>query len=174
MEWERFLMEDIPIKIIANFSLSKGREVDSWEEFCRQLPYTYLGVWSNSPFPVNFYDLTLFTPEGVPLEWWETVLNYLYFVNRASREQIGVLIEKGIPKVLDNQLSYLIIQRKKRKELDQNFLIAIDGEIIFPSVSKNFHLEFALYKLAELAGRAGIPIQKWSNRFPELRKREEL
>jgi len=154
-------MPEIPIKIVANFPLKKGREVENWEEFLRQLPYATFGVWSELPFPTNLKEVTLYTPEGTPLTYSDVILNYLYLLNRVSREQIGVCIDREIPRILDNRLPYLIIQRKGRPELDQNLFIAVDGEVYFPMVSPKPELEFALYKLAELSVRTGIPIQRW-------------
>jgi hypothetical protein len=75
-------------------------------------------------------------------------------LNSFLREQIGVCIEKKIPKIIDNELTYLIIQRKDKKEFSDMFFIAMDGEVIFPLISKEFDINLAIIKLAEWKNRA--------------------
>ena len=95
------------------------------------------------------------------------VLNYLYFLNSFIREQIGVCVDKSIPRIIDNSLTYLIVQRKDYKDYDENFFIANKGEIIFPMINKEYDLNLALIKLAEWKNRAGaenlIKFQKKEN-----------
>ena len=77
-------------------------------------------------------------------------------LNTFMREQIGVCINKNIPRIIDNELTYLIIQRKDKKDFSDMFFVAIDGEVIFPMISKNFDINLAIIKLVEWKNRAGL------------------
>ncbi|MRJ06884.1 MAG: stationary phase survival protein SurE [Epsilonproteobacteria bacterium] len=162
--YSNYFLPEIEFKILANFPLPRGEMVERWEEFqtrLREKKYSF-GVWrGEESTPLNFQNLRFFNSHGEEIDYPNLVLNFLYLINRVSREQIGVCIDKTIPRVLDNQLPYLIIQRKNWKDLDQNFFIAVDGEILFPAVTSKFDPIFPILKLAELGGRFNWELKRW-------------
>ena len=171
MQYSKFLRDDINIKILSNFKAPFADVCVNKEEFLKKLKYYDYGVWAkkcrieNGEFRIN--ELEFFNNEGIELSYEDVVLNYLYFLNSFIREQIGVCVDKSIPRIIDNSLTYLIVQRKDYKDYDENFFIANKGEIIFPMINKEYDLNLALIKLAEWKNRAGaenlIKFQKKEN-----------
>ena len=173
MKYKKFLRDDINIKILSNFELSFADIEKDFEKFKKKLTNYDFGVFltgrrekkigrrekeisrkEEMREEVNFNNLEIYNSLGEKLSWEEIVLNYLKFLNTFLREQVGVCIDKSIPRIIDNELTYLIVQRKDYKDYDENFFIAHDGEIIFPMINENFDLELALIKLAEWKNRA--------------------
>ena len=164
MDYSNYLRDDIDIKILSNFSFPFSQKVENFEEFKKNLKDYDFGVFyiekrekeeGKRGRNINFNDLEIYNSLGEELSYKDVVLNYLYFLNALMREQIGVCIDKNIPRILDNELTSLIIQRKDYKDFDENFFIANKGEIIFPMINKDFDLNLALIKLAEWKNRAG-------------------
>ena len=170
MKYKKYLRDDIDIKILSNFKLSFADIEEDFEKFREKLKDYDFGVWADEwkmerrEWRIN--ELRIFNNEGVELSYEDVVLNYLDFLNTFLREQVGVCIDKNIPRVIDNKLTYLIVQRKDYKDFDENFFIANRGEVIFPMINKEYDLELALIKLAEWKNRAGknlIQFQKKEN-----------
>jgi hypothetical protein len=92
-------------------------------------------------------------------------------LNTFMREQIGICIEKEIPRIIDNELTYLIVQRKNYKDFNENFFIAMDYEVIFPMISKEYDFNLALIKLIEWAKRASRELEKF-DKIALLNKKE--
>lgn len=161
-KYKNFLRDDIEVKIVSNFGFEK---VDSFEEFKERIKDADFGVWieenkmGNGEWKIN--EIKIFNNKGEELTYEDVVLNYMRFLNTFLREQLGVCIDKSVPRVIDNELTYLIVQRKDYKDFDNNFFIANKGEIIFPMISKEFDLELALIKLAEWKQRAGKNLIKF-------------
>jgi hypothetical protein len=169
LDLSRYFRPDIEFKILSNlpipphFNPRWGVQVQSREELIARLKKGEgeLGVW----FPEgwrDYRDLEFWGGDGVPLDYPQIVLNLLYFLNRVSREQVGVCLDKGIPRVLDNQLPYLILQRKSRIELDQNIFVAVDGVLLFPLITPTFDPFLPVLKLAELSRRVGEKVRRWT------------
>lgn len=161
-KYKNFLRDDIEVKIVSNFGFEK---VESFKEFKERIKNADFGVWieenkmGNGEWKIN--EIKIFNNKGEELIYEDIVLNYMRFLNTFLREQLGVCIDKSVPRVIDNELTYLIVQRKDYKDFDNNFFIANKGEIIFPMISKEFDLELALIKLAEWKQRAGKNLIKF-------------
>jgi hypothetical protein len=149
----KYLRNDIDIKILSNFDLPFSEIETDFEKFKEKLPEYDIGVWRKNIMLNDFDDIKIFNNKKEELEWNDIVLNYLNSLNGFLREQIGVCIEKDIPRVIDNELTYLIIQRKNRADFDENYFIAFDKKIYFPMISKEFDLKFSIIKLVEWAKR---------------------
>ncbi len=158
MDYSNYLRDDIDIKILSNFSFPFSQKAEDFEEFKKNLKDYDFGVWvekwkiKNGKWKMD--NLRIFNSLGKELSYEDVVLNYLNFLNALMREQIGVCVDKSLPRILDNELTSLIIQRKDYKDFDENFFIAHKGEIIFPMINKKFDLNLALIKLAEWKNRA--------------------
>ena len=169
MDYSNYLRDDIDIKILSNFSFPFSEKVEDFEEFKQNLKNYDFGVWVDNieSRECKINDLKIFNSLGEELSYEDVVLNYLNFLNTFIREQIGVCVDKSIPRIIDNNLTYLIVQRKDYKDFDENFFIANKGEIIFPMINKEFDLNLALIKLAEWKNRAGaknlVKFQKKEN-----------
>ena len=157
--YEKFLRDDITVKILSNYPFFKADIEENFEKFKSKLKEYDVGIWvddelkiENGKFKIT--QLKIFNSLGEELSWEDVVLNYMKSLNSFLREQIGVCIEKKIPKIIDNELTYLIIQRKDKKEFSDMFFIAMDGEVIFPLISKEFDINLAIVKLAEWKNRA--------------------
>jgi len=162
MDFKKYIRDDIAFNILSNFDLSYADVEKDKERFTEKLKNYDLGIWSkNIMLNENdtFENIEIYTKKGETLDWKNIVLNYLDALNGIMREQIGVCIEKDIPRILDNRLVYLIIQRKNRADFDENFFIAFDKKVYFPMISKEYNLFLALIKLAELKKRAGQEIK---------------
>ena len=161
-KYKNFLRDDIEVKIVSNFGFEK---VENFEEFKERIKDADFGAWieknkmGNGELKID--EIKIFNNEGEELTYEDVVLNYMRFLNTFLREQLGVCIDKSVPRVIDNELTYLIVQRKDYKDFDNNFFIANKGEIIFPMISKEFDLELALIKLAEWKQRAGKNLIKF-------------
>jgi len=162
MDFKKYIRDDIDFNILSNFDLSYADVEKDKERFTEKLKNYDLGIWSkNIMLNENdtFENIEVYTKKGELLNWKNIVLNYLDALNGIMREQIGVCIEKDIPRILDNKLVYLIIQRKNKVDFDENFFIAFDKKVYFPMISKEYNLFLALIKLAELKKRAGQEIK---------------
>jgi len=163
--YKQFLRPDISFKILSNYPFYLADVEKDFEKFKQKLPEYDLGVWVNDERAVEklpgqpklrITDLKIFNSSGEELGWEDVVLNYMKALNTFMREQIGVCINKNIPRLIDNELTYLIIQRKDKKEFSDMFFVAVDGEVIFPMINKEFDINLALVKLAEWKNRAGM------------------
>jgi hypothetical protein len=159
----KYLRDDINIKILSNFEMPFSEIEKDFEKFQKKLKNYDLGVWSKNIMLNNFDDIEIFNNKGEKLEWADIVLNYMNSLNGFLREQIGVCIEKEIPRIIDNELTYLIIQRKKKIDFDENYFIAFDKKVYFPMISKEFDLKFSIIKLVEWAKRGGKFLIKFQN-----------
>jgi len=157
--YEKFLRDDITFKILSNYPF-KG--VEFYEEIEKKNFSDYDMVIVANKNPKNFKDLKIYNKNKELLSWEDIILNYLNFLNTFLREQIGVCVPKNLPRVLDNSLTYLIIQRKDYKDFNDNFFIAQDYEIIFPMITKEFDLNLAILKLAEWGKRANKELVRFS------------
>jgi hypothetical protein len=154
MDYKKYLRDDIDIKILSNYPFYMAEVEEDFEKFKSKLKNYDLGVWvRGDDFRIN--RLKIFNSLGEELSWDDVVLNYLKSLNTFLREQIGVCVEKTLPRILDNELTYLILQRKNYKDFNENFFIAVDGEVIFPMIKKEYDVNLALIKLAEWKKRAG-------------------
>jgi len=163
MDYSKFLRDDITFKILSNYPFYKADVVDDFEKFKEMLKDYDVGVWVDESEikrgdikDMKFDSLMFFNSSGEQLSWEDLVLNYMKSLNTFMREQIGICINKSIPRTIDNELTYLIVQRKDYKDFHDNFFIAIDGEVIFPMISKEYDANLAIVKLAEWKNRAGI------------------
>jgi hypothetical protein len=159
----KYIRDDIDIKILSNFDLPFSEIEKDFENFKRKLPEYDLGVWSKNIMLNSFDDVEIFTKSGEKLGWSDIVLNYLNSLNGFLREQIGVCIEKDIPRIIDNELTYLIIQRKNRIDFDENYFIAFDKKVYFPMINKEFNLKFSIIKLVEWSKRGQKNLIKFQN-----------
>ena len=157
--YEKFLRNDITVKILSNYLFFKADIEENFKKFKSKLKEYDVGIWvddklriENAKLKIN--QLKIFNSLGEELNWEDVVLNYLKALNFFLREQIGVCIEKNISRIIDNELTYLIIQRKDKKDFSDMFFIAMDGEVIFPLISKEFDINLAIVKLAEWKNRA--------------------
>jgi hypothetical protein len=158
MKYAKFIRNDIDIKILSNYEFYGCDIQKDYEKFISSLSKYDAGVWVKSEKLKSFEDMEIYNSKGEKLSWNDIVLNYLNFLNSFVREQIGVCVEKTLPKILDNELTYLIIQRKNKKDFDENYFIAFENEVIFPTIEKNFNARLAVLKLAEWKNRAGAEI----------------
>ena len=158
-----YIRKDIDIKILSNFEMPFAKVEDNFEKFQKNLKKYDLGVWSKNIMLNNFNDVDIFNKKGEKLEWSDLVLNYLNSLNGFLREQIGVCIEKDIPRIIDNDLTYLIIQRKQKPDFDENYFIAFDKKVYFPMIKKEFDLIFSIIKLVEWSKRANKNLIKFQN-----------
>jgi len=158
MDYSNYLRDDIDIKILSNFSIPFSEIEEDFDKFKEKLKEYDFGVWVDEDKKDNkelkIDELKILNSLGEKLSYEDVVLNYLNFLNTFIREQIGVCVDKSIPRVMDNNLTYIIVQRKDYKDFDENFFIANKGEIIFPMINKKFDLNLALIKLAEWKNRA--------------------
>ncbi|ACM92707.1 hypothetical protein NAMH_0879 [Nautilia profundicola AmH] len=159
--YSKYLRSDISFKILSNYPFYSAEIEEDFENFKNKLSEYDVGVWVNAELRIEnvelrITDLKIFNSLGEELSWEDVVLNYMKALNTFMREQIGVCINKNIPRTIDNELTYLIIQRKDKKEFSDMFFVAVDGEVIFPMINKNFDVNLALIKLAEWKNRAGM------------------
>ena len=159
----KYIRDDIVIKILSNFEMSFANVENDFEKFKKKLKKYDLGVWSKNIMLNDFNDVEIYNKIGEKLEWSDLVLNYLNSLNGFLREQIGVCIEKEIPRTIDNDLTYLIIQRKQKPDFDENYFIAFDKKIYFPMIKKEFDLFFSIIKLVEWSKRANKNLIKFRN-----------
>ena len=161
MDYKKFLRDDISFKILSNYPFFMTDIEEDFDEFKKKLKNYDVGVWVDDKGKMKnekwrMDEVRIFNSLGEELSWEDVVLNYLKSLNTFMREQIGVCINKSIPRIIDNELTYLILQRKDYKDFSENFFIAIDREVIFPMISKEFDIDLALIKLAEWKNRAKI------------------
>jgi len=164
MDYSKFLRDDITFKILSNYPFYKADVVSDFEKFKEKLSEYDVGVWvdeskmenGDSIESLKFHELKFFNSLGEELNWEDLVLNYMKSLNTFMREQIGICVNKNIPRTIDNELTYLIVQRKDYKDFHDNFFIAIDGEVIFPMISKEYDVNLAIVKLVEWKNRAGL------------------
>ena len=159
--YKKYLRNDISFKILSNYPFYSADVEKDFEKFKAKLKNYDVGVFVNGQWTMengklNDQNIKIFNSLGEELGWEDVVLNYLKALNTFMREQIGVCINKKIPRILDNELTYLIIQRKDKKDFSDMFFIAVDGEVIFPMINKEFDINLALIKLAEWKNRAGM------------------
>lgn len=154
--YEKFLHPDIQFKILSNYPFYLADIEKDFEKFKRRLKNYDVGIFVKDEKNINFKNVKVFNALGEELSWEDVVLNYLKSLNTFLREQLGVVIEKNIPRIIDNELTYLIIKRKNIKEFSDIFFIAIDGEVIFPIINKEFDMNLAIIKLVEWQKRAKI------------------
>lgn len=159
--YKKYLRPDISFKILSNYPFYSADIEEYFEKFKQRLSEYDVGVWVNDKWRIEngelrITDLKIFNSLGDELGWEDIVLNYMKSLNTFMREQIGVCIDKSIPRTIDNELTYLIIQRKNKKEFSDMFFVAVDGEVIFPMINKEFDINLAIIKLAEWKNRAGI------------------
>jgi hypothetical protein len=159
----KYLRNDIDIKILSNFSLPFSEIEKDFDKFKEKLKNYDLGVWSKNIMLNDFNDIEIYNNKSEKLEWSDIVLNYMNSLNGFLREQIGVCIEKDIPRIIDNELTYLIIQRKIKPDFDENYFIAFDKKVYFPMISKDFDLNFSIIKLVEWAKRGKKNLIKFQN-----------
>ena len=157
MDYSNYLRDDIDIRILSNFSFPFTQKEEDFYEFKKKLKDYDFGVWVDKmeSGECRINELKIFNSLGEELSYEDIILNYLKFLNTFIREQIGVCVDKSLPRIIDNNLTYIIVQRKDYKDFDENFFIANKGEIIFPMINKKFDLNLALIKLAEWKNRAG-------------------
>ncbi|AZV46562.1 stationary phase survival protein SurE [Nautilia sp. PV-1] len=159
--YKKYLRPDISFKILSNYPFYSADIEEDFEKFKQRLSEYDVGVWVNDKWRIEngelrITDLKIFNSLGDELGWEDIVLNYMKSLNTFMREQIGVCIDKSIPRTIDNELTYLIIQRKNKKEFSDMFFVAVDGEVIFPMINKEFDINLAIIKLAEWKNRASI------------------
>ena len=154
--YKKFLHPDIQVKILSNYPFYLADIEKDFEKFKRRLKNYDVGIFVKEEKNINFKNVKVFNALGEELSWEDVVLNYLKSLNTFLREQLGVVIEKNIPRIIDNELTYLIIKRKNIKEFSDIFFIAIDGEVIFPIINKEFDMNLAIIKLVEWQKRAKI------------------
>ena len=159
--YKKYLRSDISFKILSNYPFYSAHIEEDFEKFKQRLSEYDVGVFVNEQWKMengklNDQNIKIFNSMGEELSWEDIVLNYMKSLNTFMREQIGVCINKNIPRTIDNELTYLIIQRKDKKEFSDMFFIAIDGEVIFPMINKEFDINLALIKLAEWKNRANL------------------
>lgn len=111
---------------------------------------------------INYNDtIEVITPKGQKLSFEEIILTFMYLINASSREQIGVIIPKNIPTILDNELTYLIIKRTNIPEFSDIYFLVDDKKIIFPFFNKEENKIFNILKFAELIKRREFDIDKF-------------
>jgi len=129
-----------------------------------------LNIKSNINLPIEFDEkkefieinynekMEVITPKGYKLSFEEIVLVFMKLINDSSREQIGVVIPKNIPTILDNELTYLIIKRSEIAEFSDIYFLVYNNKIIFPFFSKEENKVFNILKFAELLKRRDVDI----------------
>jgi len=160
----KYIRDDINIRILSNFDLPFGEIEKDFEKFQEKSKGYDLCVWRKNENRDDFNGIEIYNNIFEKLEWYDIVLNFMRFLNEIIPEQIGICIEKNIPRILDNELTYLIIQRKNKIDFDENFFIAFDKKIYFPMISKEFDLKFSIVKFAELSKRAGKNVVKFQKK----------
>jgi len=132
-----------------------------------------LNIKSNIDLPIKFdenkeyieinYNNTMevITPKGRKLSFDEIILVFMYLINASSREQIGVVIPKELPTILDNELTYLILKRKNIPEYSDIYFLVDNKKIIFPFFSKEENKAFNILKFAELIKRRNFDIDEF-------------
>ncbi len=155
MDILKFVRDDIEFNIISNIDLPvKNKKVSSKDEVLKEV----------KDFDIGFFvdkDIEVITKNGKILTFEEFVLVFMYLINRSSREQVGVILPKNIPTILDNLLTYLVIKRKDTKEFSDIYFLVNDGEIIFPYFSKTENKIFNIVKFAELLKRRNLDIDNF-------------
>ncbi len=159
--YKKYMRQDIDIKILSNYEFFMADVEKDFEKFKEKLKNYDVGIFVNDEYKMKnskwkMNEITIYNSLGEKLSWEDVVLNYMKALNSFMREQIGVCIDKKIPRIIDNELTYLIIYRKDKKDFNDMFFIAIDGEVIFPMINKEFDLNLAIIKLAEWKNRAGM------------------
>jgi hypothetical protein len=159
--YEKYLRPDITFKILSNYPFYSADVEEDFEKFKQKLSEYDVGIFVNGQWKMengklNDKNIKFYNSLGEELDWEDLVLNYMKALNTFMREQIGICINKNIPRIIDNELTYLIIQRKDKKDFSDMFFVAIDGEVIFPMISKEFDINLAIIKLAEWKKRAGM------------------
>ena len=144
MQILNFIRDDIKLNIKSNISLPIS--FDKNEEYI-EINY-------------NNGEIELITPK-IKLGFYEVILLFMYLINQSSREQIGVVIPKDIPTILDNELTYLIIKRKNRPEYSDIYFLVDNKKVIFPFFSKQENRAFNILKLAELIKRRDLDIEQF-------------
>ena len=143
-----YIRDDIKLNIKSNISLPI--EFNENEEYIE----------------INYNDtIEVITPKGKKLSFDEVILLFMYLINASSREQIGVVIPKDIPTIIDNELTYQIIKRKNTPEYSDIYFLVYDKKIIFPFFSKEENRVFNFLKLAELIKRRNLDIEKFFDKF---------
>jgi hypothetical protein len=143
-----YIRDDIKLNIKSNISLPI--EFNENEEYIE----------------INYNDtIEVITPKGKKLSFDEVILLFMYLINASSREQIGVVIPKDIPTIIDNELTYLIIKRKNTPEYSDIYFLVYDKKIIFPFFSKEENRVFNILKLAELIKRRNLDIEKFFDKI---------
>jgi hypothetical protein len=143
-----YLRDDIELNIKSNISLP--------------IPFNQ----NKEYIEINYNDtIEVITPKGKKLSFDEIVLLFMYLINASSREQIGVVIPKDIPTILDNELTYLIIKRKNTPEYSDIYFLVYDKKIIFPFFNKEENRVFNILKLAELIKRRNLDIDKFFDKI---------
>jgi hypothetical protein len=114
----------------------------------------------NKPFiEINYSnEMEVITPKGKKLTFEEIILIFMKLINDSSREQIGVIIPKNIPTILDNELTYLIIKRTNIIEYSDIYFLVDNKKIIFPYFDKQENKIFNILKFAELLKRRNVDI----------------
>jgi hypothetical protein len=175
MNYSKYIRDDIDFKILSNVELSYADIEKDRGKFIKKLKNYDLGVWSKNIMlnedenlqtrrdidKIKFNEIEIYNSKGELIEWQDIVLNYMKSLNTFMREQIGICIEKQIPRIIDNELTYLIVQRKNYKDFNENFFIAMDYEVIFPMITKEYDFNLAVIKLAEWAKRANRELEKF-------------
>ena len=111
---------------------------------------------------INYNDtMEVITPKGRKLSFDEIILVFMYLINASSREQIGVVIPKELPTILDNELTYLILKRKNIPEYSDIYFLVDKKKIIFPFFSKKENKAFNILKFAELIKRRNFDIDEF-------------
>jgi exoribonuclease R len=158
--YEKYLRADIDVKILSNYGFYSADIEKDFKKFKKRLKDYDVGVYVKDRWKtngkLNGEGIKIFNSLGEELSWADIVLNYMKALNTFMREQIGVCIDKNIPRIIDNELTYLIIQRKDKKDFSDMFFIAIDGEVVFPMITRDFDVNLALFKLAEWKNRADM------------------
>jgi len=136
-----YIRSDLELNIKSNINLPI--EFDEKKEFIE----------------INYNDkMEVITPKGYKLSFEEIVLVFMKLINDSSREQIGVVIPKNIPTILDNELTYLIIKRSEIAEFSDIYFLVYNNKIIFPFFSKEENNVFNILKFAELLKRRDVDI----------------
>jgi len=143
MDVLKYIRSDLELNIKSNIKLPI--EFDENKEFIE----------------INYNDtMEVITPKGYKLSFEEIILVFMKLINDSSREQIGVVIPKNIPTILDNELTYLIIKRSEIAEFSDIYFLVHNKKIIFPFFSKEENKVFNILKFAELLKRREVDIDK--------------
>ena len=143
MDVLKYIRSDLELNIKSNINLPI--EFDEKKEFIE----------------INYNEkMEVITPKGYKLSFEEIVLVFMKLINDSSREQIGVVIPKNIPTILDNELTYLIIKRSEIVEFSDIYFLVYNNKIIFPFFSKAENKVFNILKFAELLKRREVDIDE--------------